>query len=110
MLTEERLDPALARIQLEKVSRADAARPGGRRFGVLVHAVLATVDLNATADEISAIAQANARLINATPEETDAAVTAARDALRHPLLQRAAAAEALRREHRSSTIAMMAPS
>src|SRR5262249_61195068 len=28
-------DSALAHIQLEKVSRADAERPGGRRFGAL---------------------------------------------------------------------------
>jgi hypothetical protein len=40
----------------------------------------------------------NARLIDATPEETSAAVTAARDALKHPLIRRAATAQALRRE------------
>jgi ATP-dependent exoDNAse (exonuclease V) beta subunit len=91
-------DPALARIQLEKVSRADAERPGGRRFGALVHAVLAAVDLNASADEISAVAQANARLIDATLEETNAAITTVRNVLKHPLIERAARAQALRRE------------
>ena len=59
-------EPALARIQLEKVTRTDAERPSGRRFGALVHAVLATVDLDASADEIGAVAQANARLMDAT--------------------------------------------
>jgi ATP-dependent exoDNAse (exonuclease V) beta subunit len=91
-------EPTLARIQLEKLTRADAERPSGRRFGALVHAVLAAVDLDANADEISAVAQANARLIDATPEETDAAVSTVRDALKHPLIRRAAGAQAVRRE------------
>jgi ATP-dependent exoDNAse (exonuclease V) beta subunit len=91
-------DPALARIQLEKVARHDAERPSGRRFGALVHAVLATVNLDATADEIGAVAQANARLMDATSEEINAAVMTVRDALKHPLIQRAATAQALRRE------------
>jgi ATP-dependent exoDNAse (exonuclease V) beta subunit len=91
-------DPALARIQLEKVARPDAKRPSGRRFGALVHAVLATVDFDATADEIGAAAQANARLMDATGEETNAVLIAVSDALKHPLIQRAARAEALRRE------------
>jgi ATP-dependent exoDNAse (exonuclease V) beta subunit len=91
-------EPALARIQLEKIARADAERPSGRRFGALVHAVLAAVDLDASANEIGAVAQANARLIDATPEETDAAVTTVRNVLKHPLIQRAATGQALRRE------------
>jgi ATP-dependent helicase/nuclease subunit A len=64
----------LARIQIEKISRADVEGPSGRRFGALVHAVLATVDLGASADEIGAVAQANARLIDATGAEVDATV------------------------------------
>jgi ATP-dependent exoDNAse (exonuclease V) beta subunit len=91
-------DPDLARIQLEKISRADGGRPSGRRFGALVHAVLAAVDLDASADEIRVVAQANARLVDATAEEVDATVTAVRSALQHPLMQRAARARALRRE------------
>src|SRR5262249_45388918 len=91
-------EPDLARIPIETVLRVSAERPSGRRFGALVHAVLATVDFNASADEIGAIAQANARLMDATPEETDAAVTAVRHALTHPLIQRAATAQSLRRE------------
>jgi ATP-dependent exoDNAse (exonuclease V) beta subunit len=88
----------LMHIQIEKVSRADIERPSGRRFGALVHAVLATIDLDAIDDEIRAVAQANARLIDATAGEVDAAVATVRSALQHPLIQRAASAEALRRE------------
>jgi ATP-dependent helicase/nuclease subunit A len=91
-------EPDLTRIQIEKVSRGDIERPSGRRFGALVHAVLATVNLDATADEISAVTQANARLIDAPPGETDAAVTIVRSTLKHPLIQRAARAQAVRRE------------
>jgi hypothetical protein len=54
----------MARIQLEKVSRPDAERPSGRRFGALVHAVLAAVALGADVDKIGIVAQANARLID----------------------------------------------
>jgi ATP-dependent exoDNAse (exonuclease V) beta subunit len=91
-------DQAQASVQIENISRADIERPSGRRFGALVHAVLATVDLDASADEIGAVAQANARLVDASPEETDAAVTIVRSALKHPLIQRAARAQAVRRE------------
>jgi ATP-dependent exoDNAse (exonuclease V) beta subunit len=91
-------EAALARIQLQKVTRAAAERPSGRRFGALVHAVLAAVDLDASEDEIGTVAQANARLIDATPKETEAAVSTVRSALKHLLIQRAAAAQAMRRE------------
>jgi ATP-dependent exoDNAse (exonuclease V) beta subunit len=92
------IEPDLAHIQIEKVSRADTERPSGRRFGALVHAVLATVRLNASADEIGTAAQANARLMDATDDEIDAALTTVRRVLSHPLMQRAATARALRRE------------
>jgi ATP-dependent exoDNAse (exonuclease V) beta subunit len=44
------------------------------------------------------VAQANARLIDATAEEVDAAATTVRAALQHPLMQRASTAQAVRRE------------
>jgi ATP-dependent exoDNAse (exonuclease V) beta subunit len=85
-------------IQIETVSRADIERPSGRRFGALVHAVLAAVDLDASADEITAVAQANARLIDAAAGEIDATIETVRRALQHPLLQRAARTKVLTRE------------
>ena len=88
----------LAHIQLERLARSETERPSGRRFGALVHAVLAAVDLAANTDEIEAVAKANARLIDATSGETDVAVTLVRAVLKHPLIQRAAAAQAVRRE------------
>jgi hypothetical protein len=63
----------LTRVQIETVSRAGIDRPGGRRFGALVHAVLAAVNLDAGPDEIGEVAEANGRLIGAARGEIDAA-------------------------------------
>jgi ATP-dependent helicase/nuclease subunit A len=74
------------------------ARPTGRRFGSLVHAVLATVSLDADADAIASTTAVQARLLGADAVEQQAAAEAVRAALAHPLLRRAAAARLCRRE------------
>ena len=38
----------------------------GRRFGALVHGILAVVDLNATPEEIGAVARVQGRMVGAT--------------------------------------------
>jgi ATP-dependent helicase/nuclease subunit A len=91
-------EQALAVVQIEAVSHRDIERPTGRRFGALVHAVLAAADLDASTDEIGALTKATARLLDATAEEVEATVTIVRSALEHPLIQRAVKAKALRRE------------
>jgi ATP-dependent helicase/nuclease subunit A len=83
------------------VKRGDFQRPGGRRFGALVHALLASVDLDAGAHAIQASAAINGRILGATEEEMDAAITTVGVALAHPILRRAAASAekgGLRRE------------
>jgi ATP-dependent exoDNAse (exonuclease V) beta subunit len=88
-------------VSLLEVALERAGRPHGRRFGTLVHALLAAVRLDADGDAVRATASAQGRLVGATPEEVEAAALAARAALAHPLLRAAAAAEArgeLRRE------------
>jgi ATP-dependent exoDNAse (exonuclease V) beta subunit len=78
-----------------------AGRPRGRRFGTLVHALLAAVDLDAGADAVAAAARQQGRLVGASAEEVEAAAVAVRAALAHPLLREAAAAArrgGLRRE------------
>jgi ATP-dependent helicase/nuclease subunit A len=47
---------------------------------------------------MNAVVEANGRLVNATREEIDAAVTTVNQALKHPLMRRAATALSLRRE------------
>ncbi len=73
-------------------------RPGGRRLGILLHAVLRDLDLRGAPDQIAALAQVHARLLDATQDEADAATTAISAAWSHPLLQRARAAQRCHRE------------
>ena len=88
------------RVKVEVVSRPGAERPGGRRFGALVHSLFAAVDLNSTPEEISAAATVHGRLVDAREPEIDAAASTVIAALAHPLMRRAARAIAssLRRE------------
>ena len=92
------LAPASEPVRLDSVELRDLTRPGGKRFGTLVHALLAEVDLRAGPEAIARVARAQARLVGATPGETDAAVRAVGAALAHPLLRRAASAAECRRE------------
>ena len=75
-----------------------AKRPRGARFGTLVHAVLATVPLDATSDVIERTAETQARIIAAPAAEMRAAVTVVSEVLRHELITRARAAAAIKRE------------
>jgi ATP-dependent exoDNAse (exonuclease V) beta subunit len=69
--------------------RARSTRPGGRRFGTLVHAVLAAVELDADEARVRAAALAQARVLGSPGSEVDAAVVAVTGALAHPLLRAA---------------------
>ena len=94
-----RLETATADgVDLQTVDLRDFARPRGRRFGSLVHAVLAEVDLRAGAAGVASVARAQGRLVGATAEEVEGAIRAASAALAHPVLCRAAAARECRRE------------
>ena len=77
-------------------------RPGGQRFGSLVHAILAAVDLDAGEPAIvRALAAQQGRIVGASDDEIAAATRSVGAALAHPLLRRAAAAQQrgeLRRE------------
>jgi ATP-dependent helicase/nuclease subunit A len=74
-------------------------RPGGKRFGTLVHAVLRDVELDASPAAIAALVDLNARSTGASPAEVDAAKGAVAGALQHPLLVRARKAERCYREY-----------
>ena len=64
-------------------------RPSGRRFGALVHAVLAVTPLDATADQVGEFAGLEGRMLGATDAEVTAAGAVATAALAHPILARA---------------------
>jgi len=69
-------------------------RPGGARFGELVHAILAAAPLDAGRGAIAALADVHGRILSAPAEEIAAAIDAAQRVLGHDLLARARAADA----------------
>ena len=85
-------------VALEEVAAREPERPRGKRFGTLVHAVLAEVDLKAGAEAVARAAAAQGRIAGAPAEEVAAAARAVLAALQHPLLLRAARSEECRRE------------
>ena len=84
--------------EVQVVEPRESGRPGGKRFGTLVHATLAEAPLSAGQAEVEVIAAAQGRLCGATSAEVAAATRAVVSALRHPLLVRAARSEEVRRE------------
>jgi ATP-dependent helicase/nuclease subunit A len=93
-----------ASVTVEASSLADQARPGGRRFGTLVHSAIAAVDLLATRPRVRSLVSALAQMAGATTEEKDAAVEAVLAALSHPLL--VAAREAGPACHREAPVVL----
>jgi PD-(D/E)XK nuclease superfamily len=76
-------------------------RPGGARFGELVHAILASAALEADHDAVAAAADVQGRILAAPDEEVAAAIDTVQRVLAHDLLgraRRAAARGACRRE------------
>jgi len=92
----ERFDGAPEVELLHLTGAAD--RPRGPGFGTLVHAVLATVPLDAAEDVVQRTAQTQGRIINAPPTEIAAASVVVSTVLRHDLIARARAASSIKRE------------
>jgi ATP-dependent helicase/nuclease subunit A len=89
--------PEAAQIEIERVARA-SDRPRGKRFGTLVHAILAQIPLDADATAIAAQASFFGRALDAPPSEIIAAIAIVVAALASPLMRRAATATIVRRE------------
>lgn len=70
----------------------------GKRFGTLVHDLLATLPLDSKPKEIDQAANVRGRILGATKEEMDHAVSAVAAALAHPMMKKARAAKEIRRE------------
>jgi ATP-dependent helicase/nuclease subunit A len=86
------LDDVARTVRVIDAGVFDPHRPTGARFGILVHALLAHVALDATADQIAHLAAVQARLLRASDSERAAAAEMVDRALRHALLGRARAA------------------
>jgi ATP-dependent exoDNAse (exonuclease V) beta subunit len=85
-------------VRLEATSASREKRPHGKRFGSLVHAILATVPLDASRGAVETHARTQARMFSANDREVAAAIDAVHAALEHPLLRRARRASNVRRE------------
>ncbi|MEM7353874.1 MAG: UvrD-helicase domain-containing protein [Acidobacteriota bacterium] len=84
-------------IELVIVPR-DSGRPGGKRFGTLVHTLLRDADLITDDTAVRSLAELHGRMLDASQAEVAAATQSVVRAMDHPLMQRAAAAEHHHRE------------
>ena len=92
-------ETAAAEIDVVQIPGAEK-RPRGPRFGSLVHAVLATVPLDASDDIIERTAETHGRICrrDVTTEEVRAAALVVSAVLRHGLMARARASASVKRE------------
>ena len=86
--------PPLPHDEVAVIDARGPERPGGARFGELVHAMLASAPLDADRGSIGALADVNGRILSAPLDEIAAACDAVERLLTHDLLLRARAAEA----------------
>jgi ATP-dependent helicase/nuclease subunit A len=85
---ESAADMKLAPVEIIELPRADN-RPSGRRFGTLVHAVLASVPLDGDANIVQRLATIHGRILGASQDEVDAASESVRVALAHGVFEEA---------------------
>jgi ATP-dependent exoDNAse (exonuclease V) beta subunit len=97
--------PALPQVTVETVD-INFSRPHGKRFGILVHAVLSVVPLNADRQGVENVANVQGRVFSATSEEVAGAAETVHRALSHPLMLRAAAATSRRLCRREVPVAL----
>jgi ATP-dependent exoDNAse (exonuclease V) beta subunit len=94
-------------VVVEDAGHFIETRPSGRRFGTLVHALLATLPLDAGATEAGELASLHARLFAAPDAERDAAAAIGATLVTHPRWQAArAAAAAGRRVWREAPVSL----
>ena len=103
---------AAAAAVADRVTILNAAvaepRPSGRRFGILVHAVLANVPLDATPEDVRDLAVVHARVLAAPDEERDTAAAIVTRTLAHDVWNQARdAARAGRACRREAPIAFV---
>ena len=75
-----------------RVSARQTPRPSGKRYGTLLHSVLAHAPIDADAATIRAIAELEARVLGADDAEVHAAIDAVQSLFAHEVLQRVRAA------------------
>jgi ATP-dependent exoDNAse (exonuclease V) beta subunit len=101
-------DTQLPEVEILQLPRP-AGRPTGRRFGALVHAVLASVPLDGDASAIQHLAAIHGRILGAVPEEIAGAAEAVRAALGHAIFADARQAAQKGRCRREAPVAWRDP-
>ena len=96
--TEKPAVAGSADVLVAEVEGRDLLRPGGKRFGALVHEVLARAPLDATPPDVAALAESLGRILGNPEEERKAGASAVARALAHPLLERARSSSVVFRE------------
>jgi ATP-dependent helicase/nuclease subunit A len=96
-------------VAIERLRRDTAPRAHGKRFGTLVHAVLAVVPFDADRGRIARTAALQARYLGAPPEEIETATAVVLEALAHPLMRQAATASVRGHCRRETPVALAEP-
>src|SRR5262249_30460653 len=104
----EAMKGAAPEVQTVEVPR-DVDRPSGRRYGALVHAVLATMPLDADPQQIEQTARLQGRILGATGHEIESAGAVAQRVIRHPIMERARRAAASGNCRRETPVALRQP-
>jgi ATP-dependent exoDNAse (exonuclease V) beta subunit len=94
-----------SQVAIVEVER-DLERPAGPRYGALVHAVLATVPLDAGGNQIHEVAKLQGRILGATAQEVESADKVVAAVLGHPLMSRARDAAKYGRCRRESPVTL----
>ena len=105
--TKEAVEPAAtaAEVVIEDAAQLSQPRPSGKRFGTMVHALLATLPLDATAADATELAALYAKLFAAPDAERDAAAAIGASLVTHSRWQAAkASADAGRRVWREAPV------
>lgn len=89
--------PQPSQVEIVRIPSA-GPRPGGRRFGLLLHAVMRDIAWTSSPSEIEAVAQVHGRMLGASEEECAAAVERAGAAIAGEWPRRAGQAERVHRE------------
>ena len=99
------LSPSI-RVDIESAAEG-AVRPGGVRFGTLVHAILAAIPLApGSGDAAQQLAEAHGRVLGASEEEMAAAANVVQRAMAHPVLVAAARAAGEHRCYRETPVTL----
>lgn len=99
--------PPPVSVAIEEVATDKTGRAHGKRFGTLVHEVLAQIDLDADEGAVRDVVALVARTIGAPPDESADAEKTVIGALSHPLVRRASEASRLGGLRRETPVALV---